>query len=196
MNNKPKLIIVEGAQGVGKGAITNILREQMPYTNLFRLSGLSNDTLDLKTKTFKMRELELDTIFYAKNTGMNFILDRSHLSERVYCKLNYKPYSFKHETNKLNDKLNSISEHYDTRVVLLKATKETITKRLSQRDKVEFNKLAFRAENSIAQQDKYVIEVNKLAKTSQYINFITIDTDNKTPEEIAKIIMEDFNYDF
>ena len=32
---KNKVIIIEGAQGVGKGTITNILREQMPYTKTY-----------------------------------------------------------------------------------------------------------------------------------------------------------------
>ena len=39
-----KIIIVEGPQGVGKTTFTNLLREQMKATDLYRLSGIKDKT--------------------------------------------------------------------------------------------------------------------------------------------------------
>ena len=39
---KPALIIMEGAQGVGKTTLTDYIRNSLPYTNLYRLSGHSD----------------------------------------------------------------------------------------------------------------------------------------------------------
>lgn len=36
---KQKLIIVEGPQGTGKTTLTNYLRDNIPGSNLYRLSG-------------------------------------------------------------------------------------------------------------------------------------------------------------
>ena len=41
---KEKIIIVEGPQGAGKTTITDYLRNTLPYTNLYRLSGISDST--------------------------------------------------------------------------------------------------------------------------------------------------------
>ena len=55
---KPKLIIVEGAQGVGKGTVTNMLREKVPYSTLMRLSGIKDKTKETGLKKCLILELE------------------------------------------------------------------------------------------------------------------------------------------
>ena len=39
-----KLIIIEGPQGTGKTTLANYLRENMPGSNLYRLSGQKDKT--------------------------------------------------------------------------------------------------------------------------------------------------------
>ena len=51
MGNRPKLIIVEGANGVGKSTVSNHLREQMTSTNLLSLSGVADKTITGSTKS-------------------------------------------------------------------------------------------------------------------------------------------------
>ena len=51
-----KIIIVEGPQGVGKTTITDYIRNTIPYTNLYRLSGTSDSTPSGKLKSKKMYE--------------------------------------------------------------------------------------------------------------------------------------------
>ena len=46
-----KIIIVEGAQGAGKTTITDFIRNAVPYTNLYRLNGTSDSTINGKEKS-------------------------------------------------------------------------------------------------------------------------------------------------
>ena len=52
--SKSKIIIVEGAQGVGKTTITDYLRNTVKHTNLYRLSGVSDSTISGLEKSKKM----------------------------------------------------------------------------------------------------------------------------------------------
>ena len=45
-----KIIILEGPQGVGKTTITDYIRNVIPYTNLYRLSGTADTTKTGKEK--------------------------------------------------------------------------------------------------------------------------------------------------
>ena len=61
---KPKLIIIEGSQGVGKGVITTLLREKIPYSTLMRLSGIKDNTKETGlNKVYKLTSYILTLIF-------------------------------------------------------------------------------------------------------------------------------------
>ena len=49
-----KLIVVEGAQGAGKTTVTDFLRHSLSYTNLYRLSGTSDSSIEGKKKSEEM----------------------------------------------------------------------------------------------------------------------------------------------
>ena len=51
-----KIIIVEGPQGVGKTTITDYIRHAIPYTNLYRLSGTADISIEGKEKARVMYE--------------------------------------------------------------------------------------------------------------------------------------------
>ena len=57
-----KIIILEGPQGVGKTTITDYIRNAIPYTNLYRLSGTADTTKTGKEKAKIMYEDLVDYI--------------------------------------------------------------------------------------------------------------------------------------
>lgn len=185
---KNKVIIVEGAQGVGKGTITNILREQMPYTNLLRLSGNSDKTAEGKNKVYNIRMAELDMIRNSRFCDINFILDRSYLSEVVYCKIGYKDYTFEEESLNLNNFLDDLTNYYDVYVLVLTATPEEFESRLN-RDKPEFLNLKFNTESSTRQQDAYLVEMKSIKRKYGKINCFEVPTTNRDPYDIAYDIL-------
>lgn len=185
---KNKVIIIEGAQGVGKGTITNILREQMPYTNLLRLSGTSDKTAEGKNKVYNIRVAELDMIRNSRFCDINFILDRSYLSEVVYCKIGYKDYTFEEESLNLNNLLNELTNYYDVYVIVLTATPEEFEKRL-KRDKPKFLTLNFNVDSSLRQQEAYLEELMSIKRQYCNINCFEVPTTNRDPYDIVYDIL-------
>ena len=99
------IIIVEGPQGVGKSTLANFLRENLPTTNLYRLSGIADKTPTGKEKN-KIMYLGLINYMEAlEETQLNLIFDRTFFSEEVYCNLGYKEYRFDDEYRRLLKKL-------------------------------------------------------------------------------------------
>lgn len=185
---KNKVIIVEGSQGTGKSTISTILREQMPYTNLLRLSGTSDKTAEGKNKVYNTRVAELDMIRNSRFCDINFILDRSYLSEVVYCKIGYKDYTFEEESLNLNNFLDDLTSYYDVYVLVLTATPEEFESRLN-RDKPEFLNLKFNTESSTRQQDAYLVEMKSIKRKYDNINCFEVPTTNRDPYDIAYDIL-------
>ncbi len=185
---RSKVVIIEGSQGTGKSTISTILREQMPYTNLLRLAGTSDKTKSGKEKVFWARNSELQMIYENRNNSISYILDRSHISEQVFCKLGHKDYTFNNENILLNKSLANIAEHYDVYFILLTADIDDFSERL-KRDKPEFLDLKFNTYSSIIQQEKYIDELNNLRRTHSSINCIQVNTSNKDPYDIAYDIL-------
>lgn len=185
---KNKVIIVEGSQGTGKSTISTILREQMPYTNLLRLSGTSDKTAEGKNKVYNIRIAELDMIRNSRFCDINFILDRSYLSEVVYCKIGYKDYTFEEESLNLNNFLDDLTNYYDVYVLVLTATPEEFESRLN-RDKPEFLNLKFNTESSTRQQDAYLAKMKSIKRKYDNINCFEVPTTNRDPYDIAYDIL-------
>lgn len=187
---KPKLIIIEGSQGVGKGAITTLLREKIPYSTLMRLSGIKDNTKETGLdKVYKLRSNELAFILNCANLNTTFILDRCHLSEKVYCNLGYKKYDFKTETKALNGYLNILADFYDVYIIgLILEDTDIYVKRL-ERDKAIFEHSKFNIDNSIRQQDEYIREITNIK--NEYKNIKCLLVDNSThPEDTLKLISD------
>jgi len=187
MNNK--VIILEGAQGVGKTTITRILREQMPYSVLLSLSGTSDKTKDGELKIFKEHFSSLNMIDACKGCNLNFILDRSFLTERVYCSLGFKDFDFQANCDNLLNYLHHIANDYEVYVVLLTATKDEFARRLN-RDKPEFLDIGFNALNSLNQQNEYKRILKEIKRRYNDINCIEVNTVDKDPYDIAYDIKE------
>lgn len=186
--NKPFLIFVEGSQGVGKSTVCRELREQLKYTTLLDLSAIGDKTEEAQHKMFKYHNQILDMFDYTKFCEMNYVCCRSFLSERIYCNLGFKPYSFDRYLNILINNVDYLTKWYDVYFVLLLATEEDLKIRLN-RDKFAYQ--SFSVESSLAQQKQYQKEFMNLAKMNTSIKVYEIENDNlpRTVSTIKDIIL-------
>lgn len=147
---KPKLIIVEGCPAVGKSSVTNLLREKLVNTTLFRLSSIKHDR---NCAVYSYHSSLLLYLFDMRFYGMNCVMDRSFLSQYVYARLGYKDHTFERETDMLLKRLNILAQSYDIHFVLLVANKSDFEQRL-MRDKAQY--VEHSVENSMKQQNEYL----------------------------------------
>lgn len=182
-----KLIILEGAQGVGKTTLANGLREMLPYTNLFRLSGIEDATPKGAVKVMKARTNELMNIKFSKDCELNFIMDRCFVSEQVYSRLGYKEYSFEAEATVLGDYLESLAKHYDVHYITLTASLGFFSSRL-MRDKAQYGEVAFNVKNSNDQQEMYLKIAKEMEERLPKIKFSNINTNAHSVDNLNRIL--------
>lgn len=186
--SKPKIIIIEGAQGVGKGTITTMLRERIPHSTLIRLSGIKDNSIEGLEKVFTLRFEELCFLNRAAECETTFILDRSHLSEKVYCNLGYKNYDFIPETVTLNNRLGFLAEKYDVYVIGLILNDISLYEDRLKRDKAEINYSKFDINNSVKQQEEYIKEIKYLHHRNPNINCLLLNNSECLEEVFNQII--------
>ena len=174
---KEKIIIVEGPQGAGKTTITDYLRNTLPYTNLYRLSGISDSTKSGLEKVNRYYETLLDYMKKLENININLLFDRTFFSEEAYCRLGFKEYSFTESYNKFLKKLDNLDDESE------------FEKRLNREGKAEIKYAKFNVENSVKQQNMYkelAKEIEEKTKNIKVINF----NSNRELSEIFKEIDE------
>jgi thymidylate kinase len=171
---RQKLIIVEGPQGVGKTTVTNWLRENLKYSNLFRLTGLPDKSIDGKVKCFMQHANLIEYLFKQMELcEFNAILDRSFFTEYVYCKLGYKPYTFDEETNLMCESLQRLSKRVNVFILSLTVRDNEYETRL-KRDKFEYVK--FDQGESIRQAEEYSKIFKEVSEEYKGIKAFNIDT--------------------
>lgn len=190
-----KLIIVEGPQGVGKTTITDYIRNKVPYTNLLRLSGPGGSTKEYLPKVVKTFDGLFSYLKYAQNGGINILLDRFFFTEEVYCRLEYKEYSFTKYYKKYLKKLLKLNFQI-IYINLYLSNEENYLERLKRDGKARVNYALFDVKSSIRQQNEYQDILNEISdevgkmKDSSKINIYNIPTDQGTIEENLKHIDE------
>ena len=187
---KPKLIFIEGACGSGKSTICRELREKMKYTTLMDLSAIEDKTESGERAMFRYHDNILQMFDNTKYCGMSYVVCRSFMSEKIYCNLGYKPYSFEQYYRVLVKELEYLAKWYDLYFILLTTNQYDLSIRL-KRDKAEYHK--FSVENSLAQQGEYQKEFRKLAKTTDDgLHVLEIENDNieRVVNTIIKIVTE------
>lgn len=149
-----KLIIVEGPQGVGKSTVTNYIRDKLPYTNLLRLAGLPDNSIEGLPKVIKYYKQLFKYLDKMSNTGINFVLDRFFITEQVYSELGFKQYDFTKYFMKFLDKLTLLDYeiHY---INLYLSDTNNYDERLKRIDKGVTSYANYSFLSSIKQQDKY-----------------------------------------
>ena len=187
---KPKLIFIEGCQASGKSTICKELREKLKYTTLMDLSAIEDKTESGERAMYKYHSSILDMFDDTKYCGMNYVVCRSFMSEKIYCNLGYKPYSFEQYYRVLVKQLECLTRYYDVYFILLTTNQYDLSIRL-KRDKAEYHK--FSIENSLAQQEEYQKEFRKLARiTDDNLYILEIENDNieRVVNTIIKVVTE------
>lgn len=179
-----KLIIIEGAQGAGKTTITDYIRHSLKYTNLYRLCGISDSTIEGKKKT---TDMYIDLLEYMKkmeNKNINLLFDRTFFSEENYCRLGKKDYSFTDVYEKLLDSFSKLD--FEIFYITLYLEDESqFEKRLDRKGKAVPDYAKFATENSIKQQREYLNMANEIKEKYPNINVINIKNDREL-EEVQK----------
>lgn len=183
-NKKGSIIIVEGPQGVGKSTLANFLRDNLPTTNLYRLSGIKDKTISGKEKNKIMYLGLINYMESLEESELNLVFDRTFFTEQVYCMLGYKEYEFDAEYKRLIKKLAALD--YDIYLVILYLKDETLyIKRLKRQ---HHNYQEFSLQNSIDQQNTYLKLADDINEKNINVLKIAMDDYQKGYEKIIKKI--------
>ena len=185
-----KLIIVEGAQGAGKTTITDYIRHSLKYTNLYRLCGISDSTVEGKKKTTDMYIDLLDYMEKMQNKNINLLFDRTFFSEENYCRLGKKEYSFTDIYEKLLDRFSKLDFEIFY-ITLYLEDENQFEKRLDRKGKAVPDYAKFATENSIKQQKEYLKMADEIKEKYSNINVINLKSDRSlesVKEDINKIL--------
>ncbi|MBR2705576.1 MAG: hypothetical protein IKG14_02620 [Clostridia bacterium] len=185
-----KIIIVEGPQGAGKTTITDYIRNVVPYTNLYRLSGTSDSSKQGKVKAVKMYEDLMNYMENLENMSINLLFDRTFFTEEIYCRLGFKAYSFTDEYEKLLERLSKMDFEIFYITLYLKNTDE-YKKRLQREGKANIKYAEFDIQSSINQQNAYLKMAEEIKSKYSIINVVNYDTSREieiTFDEIKQLL--------
>ncbi len=170
--DRGNIIIIEGPQGVGKSTMANFVRDNLAASNLYRLTGINDKSINGYGKS-KIMYLGLINYMEAlEETELNLIFDRTFFTETVYCRLGYKDYSFDDVYGRLVKKLGDLD--YNIYFVVLYLKEPEIFKKRLKRQHHGYQK--FSLENSLNQQNEYLKLIKELKHDN--IKTITIPTDD------------------
>lgn len=187
-----KLIVVEGAQGAGKTTVTDFLRHSLSYTNLYRLSGTSDSSIEGKKKSEEMYYDLLEYIKKLENKSINLVFDRTFFTEENYCRLGKKEYEFTDVYEKLLKQFSNLDFEIYYITLYLKDTNQYV-KRLDRKEKAVIKYAKFEAENSIKQQEVYLEMAKEIKEKYPKINVINLQNDRDF-EETKKELRDKINY--
>ena len=187
-----KLIVVEGAQGAGKTTVTDFLRYSLSYTNLYRLSGTSDTSVEGKKKSEDMYINLLEYIKKMENKSINLVFDRTFFTEENYCRLGKKDYTFTDVYEKLLEEFSKLDFEIYYITLYLKDV-EKYDARLNRKDKASFKNSKFEAENSINQQRVYLEMAEEIKEKYPNIQVRNIANDRDF-EETKKELREFIGY--
>lgn len=186
-----KIIIVEGPQGVGKTTITDFIRNTVPYTNLYRLSGTSDSSKSGKEKSKKMYADLIEYIEKLQNMSINLLFDRTFFTEEIYCRLGLKDYSYTDEYAKLIDRLSKMDFEIYYITLYLDDT-EVYVKRLKRSGKAVVKYSKFDKNNSINQQEEYLKMADEIKDNYPQIKVYKVNS-NKPLKEVEQEIIDIIN---
>lgn len=181
---KRNIIIIEGPQGVGKSTLANFLRDNLPSTNLYRLSGINDKP---KTGKEKNEIMYLELIDYMKKlekTELNMVFDRFFFSEQVYSKLGYKEYLFDDVYEKLLNKFYELN--YNIYFVVLYLKNEKLYEKRLKR--VHHNYKEFSLKSSVDQQKTYLELADNIDKSKVKVIKVAMDDYKDGYDKIIKDI--------
>ncbi len=175
--DKNRIIIVEGPQGTGKTTLTNYLRDNIAASNLYRLSGQRDKTINGKVKSDIMYNALLEYLNKMKEVGLDLIFDRTFFTEEIYARLGYKEYSFTDSYQTLLHKLEALNKYYEIYLILLYLKDVNLYKTRLDR-KEHHNYQSFSIQNSINQQEAYIQLGQEISNSSSPIEVVETATDD------------------
>lgn len=182
MKSRGNIIIIEGAQGSGKSTMANFLRDNLAFSNLYRLSGIKDKSI---TGYEKSKIMYLGLINYMESlegTGLNLIFDRTFFSEQVYSSLGYKEYKFDEVYTRLVKKLSELD--FNIYFVVLYCNDTSLYETRLKRQHHQYQ--VFSLQNSINQQNEYLKLIDEIEYKT--INKLKICVDNY--DEAYKTLIE------
>ena len=181
-----KLIIVEGPQGTGKTTLTDYLRDNIACSNMHRLSGQKDKSIEGLSNSIKMFNSYFALLKNMQRVPMDMIFDRMFMTEEVYTRLGYKEYDFYEEYVNYLKQLNILK--YDIYYLTLYLKNVELYKERLDRPS-HHNYQAFSLDSSKRQQETY-LEVAKEIATYGNINTyeIAMDDFTKSYENIRRIL--------
>lgn len=183
---KNKLIIVEGPQGTGKTTLTNYLRDNIASSNMHRLSGQRDKSIEGLHNSIKMFNSYFALLKKMQRVPMNMIFDRMFMSEEVYSRLGYKEYDFYEEYLNYLKQLNLLN--YDIYYLSLYLDNTNLFKQRLDRTS-HHNYQAFSIESSIRQQEEYLEVAKEIATYDNIkVNEIAMDDFDKSYNKVRKIL--------
>ena len=182
---KSRIIIVEGPQGTGKTTLTNYLRDNIPSSNLYRLSGQKDKTNAGKIKSKMMYEALLKYLKEMQHIPMDLIFDRTFFSEEIYARLGYKEYSFTDVFHELYHNL--ISLNYDIYLFLLYIEDISLYRERLNRE-FHHNYQAFSIDNSKEQQNQYLQLYTELKDSNIHIVPLAMDNYEIAYEKVNQLL--------
>ena len=183
-----KIIIVEGAQGAGKTTVTDFLRYAVKYTNLYRLTGTSDSSIEGKKKATIMYDNLLNYMKTLENLSINLLFDRTFFTEEIYCRLGFKDYSFTDVYERLVEELSKMDFKIFYFTLYLKDEGQ-FEKRLARAGKAVPKYAKFKAESSINQQREYLKMAEEIKQKYRNINVVNIQNDRDF-EEVKKELID------
>ncbi len=180
-----KCIIIEGPQGCGKTHLVHYLRENIPASNLYRLSGQKDKTVKGKEKSIKMYKALLNYMAEISDSDINLVFDRTFFTEQIYSKLGYKEYDFTDVYNELLEMLGNLN--YD--IYYFSLYLKDINMYETRLKREHHNYQTFSLDNSVNQQMEYkrlIPGIKALKNTKVYE--IAMDDFDKAYEEINNIL--------
>lgn len=183
-----KIIIVEGAQGAGKTTVTDFLRYAVKYTNLYRLTGTSDSSIEGKKKATIMYDNLLNYMKTLENLSINLLFDRTFFTEEIYCRLGFKDYSFTDVYERLVEELSKMDFKIFYFTLYLKDEGQ-FEKRLARAGKAVPQYAKFKAESSINQQREYLKMAEEIKQKYPNINVVNIQNDRDF-EEVKKELID------
>lgn len=183
-----KIIIVEGAQGAGKTTVTDFLRYAVKYTNLYRLTGTSDSSIEGKKKATIMYDNLLNYMKTLENLSINLLFDRTFFTEEIYCRLGFKDYSFTDVYERLVEELSKMDFKIFYFTLYLKDEGQ-FEERLAREGKAVPKYAKFKAESSINQQREYLKMAEEIKQKYPNINVVNIQNDRDF-EEVKKELID------
>lgn len=183
-----RLLVFEGPRAGGKSTVAQILRRQIKDSTLVNFTGFEDDGGKGLIKVTKYYAAWMELMETLKEDNQTMICDRLFFSEQIFSKIT-KSYSFQAPYEHLLKRLEDSGIEVHLFYMTIQNPKD-VTDR-SIRDKVKFKNVGdslmeFRKQQKL--YDRLFLELKEELPIN--FKFNEIDTSDKSPHEVAKIIME------